>query len=250
MNADTSWEAAGHWYDAAVGEKGHFYHQHLIFPNVLRILDLHEKDRLLDIGCGQGVFARHIPRGVEYVGVDIASSLLQAANKYQKPEGCQFLKMDVTKPWAKLQKNFTHAACILVLQNIREPKAVFAELAKTLLPNGRAVFVLNHPAFRIPRQSRWGFDEKTKTQTRELFSYMSPQEIPIVTHPGKSEEITWSFHFPISFYTKLSHKFGFVIETIEEWCSPKKSQGGAARREDRARKEFPLFLALTVRKDG
>jgi hypothetical protein len=35
---------------------------------------------------------------------------------------------------------------------------------------------------------------------------------------------------------------------MEEWCSDKKSEGAAARMEDRARKEFPLFLTILASK--
>jgi hypothetical protein len=41
---------------------------------------------------------------------------------------------------------------------------------------------------------------------------------------------------------------GFLIERIEEWVSPKKSEGGMAKVEDSARAEFPLFMAIVARK--
>jgi len=37
---------------------------------------------------------------------------------------------------------------------------------------------------------------------------------------------------------------GLVIKDIEEWRSEKESQGKWAKMEDRAREEFPLFLAI------
>ena len=36
----------------------------------------------------------------------------------------------------------------------------------------------------------------------------------------------------------------FVIKKIEEWISPKKSEGKMAKIEDEGRKEFPLFMAI------
>jgi hypothetical protein len=41
---------------------------------------------------------------------------------------------------------------------------------------------------------------------------------------------------------------GFLIERIEEWVSPKKSEGVMAKVEDRARAEFPLFMAMVAKK--
>ena len=249
MDRKTSWKGVSNWYDSIVGEKGHYYHQHVILPNVLRLLDLRSGDSLLDIGCGQGVLSRQLPHGISYVGIDAAEPLLAAARRYPSREMRTFIHGDVTRPWPLSKHNpFSHAACILALQNIEQPEAVFEELAKAAAQGARAIFVLNHPYFRIPRQSRWGFDEASKTQTREIFSYMSPQKIPIVTHPGKGGSQTWSFHRPLSDYVAMGHRHGFVIEMIEEWCSPKESTGSAARYENRARGEFPLFMALLYRK--
>ena len=74
---------------------------------------------------------------------------------------------------------------------------------------------------------------------------MSEQKIPIVTSPGKSQsETTWSFHYPLSSYFSFLQNAGFVVQDLQEWCSDKESLGKAARWENRARKEFPLFMAI------
>jgi hypothetical protein len=38
-----------------------------------------------------------------------------------------------------------------------------------------------------------------------------------------------------------------VIDALEEWTSDKESEGKASRMENKARSEFPLFLALRAR---
>lgn len=241
---DTSWQGAGGWYDSIVGQAGHYYHQHVIVPGVIRLLALQQESRLLDIACGQGVLARHIPSHVAYMGIDGAKELISKAKGYHPGQNSrEFIAGDVTKPFAIAKERlFSHAACILALQNLASIEQVFVHTAKHLEPKGKLVIVLNHPCFRIPRQSAWGFDEASKTQFRRLNCYMSEQKIPIA---GKRPaDTTWSFHLPISSYVAALAQAGFVIDAMEEWCSDKESTGKAKAWENRARKEFPLFLAL------
>jgi hypothetical protein len=48
---------------------------------------------------------------------------------------------------------------------------------------------------------------------------------------------------------KALSKHRFAITRIEEWISHKESEKGPRKEaEDRARKEFPLFLAIEVRR--
>ena len=62
---------------------------------------------------------------------------------------------------------------------------------------------------------------------------------------------TVSFHRPLQYYVKALAKAGFVIEKLEEWTSLKESTSGPrAKAENDARKEFPLFLYLGVKKIG
>lgn len=241
----TSWQNSARWYDELVGEKGHYYHEHVILPRLIELLDCKEGAKLLDLACGQGILARHLPKGVSYTGIDAAKELIQAAKKYSPHT---FLTGDVTKP-LPVKELYSHATCILAIQNIEHPDKVFENVAKHLEKGGTFALVMNHPSFRIPRQSSWGMDDATKIQYRKINGYMKPQKVPITMHPGKEQATTtWSFHHPLSAYSEWLAKAGFVIAKIEEWCSDKVSTGALKRAENRAREEFPLFMCLIAKK--
>jgi SAM-dependent methyltransferase len=250
--SDTSWETSSSWYDKIVGTKGHYYHQQVIIPGVLRLLEADKKNQpyLLDLACGQGILSRHLPKGMKYLGIDGSPSLIELAKKYPSKNAAQFFTHDLMHVLDLPYKDFSHATCILAMQNLSQPTALFRTAHQHLRKEAPFIIVLNHPCFRIPRQSSWGVDEQKKTQYRRIERYMSPLKIPIQTQPSKQEgsETTWSFHYPLSYYTAQLKQVGFVLDHIEEWCSDKKSKGRTASMENRSRQEFPLFMALVARK--
>ncbi len=247
----TSWQKVSDWYSQSVGKSGHYFHQHVVLPNVIRLLDVpnHPEMALLDLACGQGVLERALPKEITYYGVDIASDLVKYARQHQVAPSHEFRVGDAAKKLLVSKQDFTHITCILALQNIRHIDGVMQNAATHLGKEGKFIIVLNHPSFRIPRQSSWEVDESKKTQYRKIERYMSDLEIPISAHPGqKNSQVTWSFHHPLSIYTKALSQAGFVIENIEEWLSDKTSEGKAAKMENRSRQEFPLFLTIIASK--
>jgi len=248
---NTSWQPVGDWYNASVGSAGNYYHQHVVVPKSLALLDLKSGDSVLDLGCGQGILERRVPKEAYYQGIDTARNLIDIAKKQNQNQQHHFLVGDVTKPLQIQKKNFSHAACILALQNVEHPELLIANAAEYLQNNGKFLIVLNHPYFRIPRQSSWGIDETKKTQYRRVDRYLTPLKVPITAHPGqKSTVITWSFHYPLSAYSQWLKESHCVIDVIEEWTSDKTSVGKAAKMENRSRSEFPLFMAILARKIG
>lgn len=250
--SNSSWEGSADWYNQAVGEKGHYYHQRVIFPKLLDLLKLDSfpQARLIDLACGQGILCRQLPPRVSYVGVDLSPSLISAAEERCTRPDTSFVVADVSKPLDLPEGSFTHAVILLALQNIEKPQGALANAARLLNDQGKLFIVLNHPCFRIPRQSSWGVDLEKKIQYRRIDRYLTSLTIPIKTHPGQqdSKEETLSFHHALSTLSKFLYQEGFVIEQIEEWCSDKKSEGGRAKMEDLSRKEFPLFLTLVASK--
>lgn len=253
MNKQTnsSWETSAKWYDDTVGEKGHYFHAEVILPKLLPLMhfDTFPNPKVLDLACGQAVLARHLPESLPYVGLDLSRSLIESAKKRKTGKNQQFYLADITQTLPIKEKNFTHATILLALQNVADPIAVFNNVSAHLISGGFLFIVLNHPCFRIPRQSSWGIDEEKKIQYRRLDRYMEPLQIPISTHPGKKDEShTMSFHFPLSYYFHALKKAGFVVTDLDEWISNKESTGKKARMENRARNEFPLFMMIIAQK--
>lgn len=252
---NSSWQNVAKQYHRSVGDEGHYYHQKVVMPNLIRQLILRPGSRILDLACGQGVLAHHLPKEVVYVGVDLAESLIRYAkqNQDKAPLNSTFIHADITKKMPVNETNFDVATVILAIQNVKSPDRVFTNAAHHLHQGGELIIVMNHPCFRIPRQSAWGIDEKSKLQYRRLNRYLTPMEIPIEMNPGRqpsraSKQVTFSYHFPLGYYFQELAKAGFVVSTVEEWASDKHSAGKMKKMEDRARSEFPLFLMIKAKK--
>lgn len=247
----TEWSKVAQWYDELVGEEGSEYHRQVVLPGALRLLGVQANDHVVDIACGQGVLCRMLARqGILTTGVDASADLIRLSRdrNAQITEGTikpTYHVHDVRDLSFLPENAFTAAACLLAIQNIHPIAPVFAAAARVLKPMGRFVIVMMHPAFRGPKESHWGWDEKQKVQYRRVDRYLLPRKVPIVTHPGKGADYTWTFHKPIEAYVKAARTAGMLVDALEEWPSHKTSTSGPrAPAENTARKEIPLFLAM------
>ena len=99
--------------------------------------------RLLDVGCGQGDFARQVrarSADASILGLDMSRTGLDVAKR--KVPDADFLVCDLSRPpqvarkwrgWA------THAVCSEVLEHVDDPAAVLRHLAWFLAPGARIV---------------------------------------------------------------------------------------------------------------
>jgi SAM-dependent methyltransferase len=258
---DTSWNVVADKYNTLVGEKGQYYHESVIFPKVHELLRIKSGESILDLGCGQGVFARTLEYGIRYVGFDLAAGLIEHAKNYTYTCDAKFYLEDITRSpkFDELSNHkFDYAISILAIQNVEDFQSVVKNVDSVLKTNGKFLIVLNHPAFRIPKYSNWETDTQANIQYRTIDKYMSPLKIPIDMAPGgnnskfqisnSKEKQTISFHNPIQYYIKALTSNGFVITDFDELCSDKQSSGKAAEMENNARNEIPLFLAILAEK--
>jgi SAM-dependent methyltransferase len=196
-------------------EMGDTYHTKVLLPNLERIVGPMKGVHVLEIGCGEGFFARAFAKlGATVIASDIGKDLVVA---------------------------------VLTLQNMEKIEPVMKEIAKVLRPGGRFICVLNHPIFRIPKATAWGYDDVSKIQYRRIDAYLSARREKMDMHPGKrgSKSFTYSFHRSLQDYMKAFRGAGFLVARLEEWISHKTSeQGPRAKAENSARKEFPLFMLI------
>ncbi|MBI3632835.1 MAG: methyltransferase domain-containing protein [Candidatus Vogelbacteria bacterium] len=243
-NNNTGWGNVASWYDDLI-ETGGNYQKDVILPDVLSILAIKKGEKVLDLACGQGFFSRaYQALDADVVGVDISKELINIAKNYK--DGIEYFASPADKLDFLKNSSIDKTTIILALQNISNVQAVFGECSRVLKKNGSLVFVLNHPAFRIPKESSWGFDEKRNVQYRIVDRYMSEFKIAINMHPGgQNSDFTSSFHRPLQYYFKALKGAGFAVRNLHELISNKESQPGVrAAAENTARKEIPLFMTI------
>lgn len=254
-NTQTSWGNVADWYDDYLENNQDTYQAKVIWPNLLRLLEIKSGEKILDLACGSGFFSREmakVDKSVEITGTDISGELIKLA----KSNSANLINIKYFNSRAEkltdLENNyFDKIICVLAMQNIENIKSVFGEMSRVIKSSGKILLVLNHPAFRIPGASSWLWDDVSKTQARRLDKYMSESKSEILMHPGQAEnsEKTVSFHRPLQHYFKLIASAGLAVTRLEEWISHKSSETGPRKiAEDQARHEFPLFLCLELKK--
>lgn len=246
--ASASWGKVASWYDAHLSSPD-TYHEKVILPNLLRLINAQKGDMIADLACGQGIIAKALTEaGAKVTGVDVAPELIAIAEA-NVPKAT-FQTGDATSLPSLKDSTFNKALMNLAIQNIEDTAAVMSEAARILKTDGTFHVVMNHPAFRIPKQSAWGYDDKKKVQWRRIDEYLSNSKASIDMHPGfEDSPQTLSFHRPLQYYFKAFAKAGFAVTRLEEWISHKESDSGPrAKAENHARKEFPLFLYMEAQK--
>lgn len=245
---DTSWGKVAGWYHKTVAKEGS-YQRKLILPNILRLASVKKGEKILDFACGEGFFsAEFAKKGAVVWGTDISPELLKIASK--RSSSSKFIVTEAGNMSALKESDFDKAFIILSLQNISRASDAIKECSSRLKDEGKLYVVLNHPCFRVPGNSSWGWTDDGRIQHRIVERYLSEMKIPIKMSPGGDPSLeTLSFHRPLQYYFKAFEKAGFAVTRMEEWNSPKTSDPGPrALAENRARKEIPLFMAVECRK--
>ncbi len=252
----TSWEEVADWYRQIAGQRGPDLAARALYPEVLRQAGRLEGLRALDIGCGPGAFARLLAhRGARVVGVDLSPRMVELAREAAAEAGladaASFEAADATAPGGLPRGPFDLVTLVLSLQNMDDPAAVLRNAARALRPGGRLLLALNHPCFRIPGATHWGFDPKERVQFRRIEAYKGERKLDIQIHPGSDPGQTRpSYHWPLETIFHALRAAGLRVLDLVEPVSDSVSEGGRAEAENRARREIPLFLVIQAERSG
>lgn len=106
------------------------------FKKYLNLLGMKEGEKILEVGCGEGIFLARVARTyeVDCTGVDISKKSIATAKKWEFSR-LRFQVADVAQLPFK-NEEFNHVISIDALEHIQDQKRALLEMVRVLKPSG------------------------------------------------------------------------------------------------------------------
>lgn len=207
------------------------YNAELEFPATSSLIPDVDGKRVLDAGCGTGVYTEWlVDQGADVVGVDVSDEMLGHAIE-QVGDRAAFERADLEAPLEfATARSFDGIVSALALSYVEDWRGVFSEFARLLRPGGFFVFSTGHPLDEFPPEN----DEAENYFEIERLSKEWDVDVPY-------------YRRPFSEMLNPLLENGFQLDTIVE---PQPTEAFAEQRPDRYEKEsrYPVFLCVRATK--
>jgi len=235
MNADARrlvaetrdiWDAKAAFWDERMGE-GNAFQRELVAPAAERLLALQGDELVLDVACGNGVFARRLARlGARVVAVDFSATFLERARARggERADRIEYRLVDATDEAQLLalgEGHFDALVCNMAMMDMPVIDPLLHAAAKLLTPSGRFVFSVQHPAFNSNAVSLCAEMSTTDdglervTHAVKIRDYLTVPAGKGIGMPGEPEP-HWYFHRPLHALLGACFAAGFVVDGLEE----------------------------------
>ena len=229
-----AWNANAAYWDEFMGE-GNDFVEVLIWPPAQRLLALQPGERVLEIACGNGLYARKLANlGADVVATDFAPEMIARAQARSSPTAgkIEYRVLDATDEAAILalgerafgERPFDAAICMMALFDMSEIASLMRALARLLRPGGRFVFAIMHPCFNSPHTILMGEQEDRQgnvvtTYSVKISGYMTPSVARGAALRGQPVPHIY-FHRPLQAVLGAGFAAGFVLDALEERAFP------------------------------
>ncbi len=223
------WNNLAEWWDDKIGD-GNLFQDYLIEPSTERLLQLKQDERILDIACGAGRFARRMAaHGVTVLAIDHSEKFIKRAKErtHENADKIEYNVVDANDKAALLalaEKKFDAAVCTMALMDMSSIEPMISTLPRLLKPRGRFVFSVPHPAFnsgmtRLFAEQIYRDGEMVTISGVKIADYMTAFAYMGTGIRGQPERQHY-FHRPISMLFNTCFKHGFVLDGMEEPTFP------------------------------
>ena len=201
------------------------YNANLEFPATASLVPDVDGKRVLDAGCGTGVYTEWLlDRGANVVGVDASEAMLEQAVE-RVGDRAEFHQADLAEPLAFAEPDaFDGVVSALALGYVRDWRRPFAEFARLLEPGDFLVFSTGHPFDQFPEDGTANYFE-TELRRKEW-----EVEVPY-------------YRRPFSEILNPLLETGFRLDRVLE---PRPTEGFREKRPERYEKEsrHPVFCCM------
>ena len=184
------WETNADYWDDKMGLEGNNWHKQLISSQTIELLSLTSNSKLLDIGCGNGIFARKMSKeGINVTAFDFSENNIKNAKKYDC-KNIHYHVLDATTYDDLINlgcNSFNGAVANMVLQDIPEIEVMFKALTHLLKDNGVFVFSIPHPCFNSDKNTSI---EESSIKISDYKSIVTSKGVAITNQP----ELQYYFH--------------------------------------------------------
>lgn len=144
-----AWDTLAPYWDEQM-KAGNTWQRNLIQPAVERLLGIAPGELVLEIACGNGLFARRMAElGARVLGTDFSEPMLNRARAYGGD--VEYRLADAADETALLAlgeaASFDAVVCNMAIMDMVEIEPMIAASSKLLRRDGRFVFSTVHPAF-------------------------------------------------------------------------------------------------------
>ena len=216
-----AWDDLAAFWDERM-EAGFTWQRHLIQPAVERLLRIEPRDRVLEIACGNGEFARRMSQlGADVIATDFSEGMLERARSHGGD--VEYRPADATHEEELLALgrpgSFEAVVSNMAIMDMESIEPMVAAASRLLKPGGRFVFSTLHPAFNSG-DARPAVEIDSRGSTTEVYSvkvtaYGRPATGKGIAIPGQPVE-QWYFHRPLWMILRPFFEHGFALDGVEE----------------------------------
>ncbi|MGC9395703.1 MAG: class I SAM-dependent methyltransferase [Anaerolineae bacterium] len=227
LETHAAWEANAAFWDARIGEGNDFVNV-LIWPATQRLLELQPGERVLDAGCGNGLYARKLAAlGAHVVAFDFSAELIALARARavdaERAGSIQYHVLDGTDEAALLalgEGSFDAAICQMALFDMAEIAPLMRAVARLLKPGGRFIFSVTHPCFNNNHSVHFAEQEDcdgviVTTYGVKITGYLSADMVRGAAIRNQPQAQLY-FHRPLQTLLGAAFDAGFVLDALVE----------------------------------
>jgi 2-polyprenyl-3-methyl-5-hydroxy-6-metoxy-1,4-benzoquinol methylase len=247
-----AWNANAAFWDEHI-QHGNDWHLELVRPATERLLGDPRGQRILDVGCGNGLMTRRLASlGADALGVDVSESMLDRARAYTTEHDAriEYRLVDCTDEAAIRalgEAQFDGAIACMVLMDMAEIRPLFRGLGYVLKPGAPFVFAVMHPAFNnggtrlIAERDTLSGEFAYSLNVQRYLSEETTRGVAITGQPQQQPH----FMRPLHSLVGAGFEAGFVLDGLEEPAFRVRGAPGAAVWDNVA--ELPPVLVARMR---
>ena len=217
-----------------------FYEGFLVLPSFLKLLGDVKGKKILDVGCGPGVYASLLTeKGAVIHGMDISKELIGIAKK--EAPTAELLVGDATRLPYK-NSEFDMVTAIHVLYHLKSWDQLLKETHAVLKKGGIFIFFICNPFAQKLEQQKWFFK-----RFRVVKDYFDEGEKYTLMGLKKKKVKMVEYHKTFSTIIKLLIKSGFEIIDYED-CKPLEEARELFPTEYKRWLNYPYICGWKLRK--